>query len=217
MQSGPSAASRRSQLTRTNTEPSILYFPDTAGRAGPLSTSLRDESKKMFQPTIYPIQTLGGGSLSVMAKPVSGEWIDDEFAGIARLGISHIVSLLEYQEAIEVGLQNELQLAEQHDMLFTSFPVADRCLPASVEAFADFTRTLYHGILEGSHTVVHCRAGIGRAGMTAAGILLHHGLTTPQAFELISKQRRVPVPDTPEQYHWILKHEKQITGKVELS
>ncbi|MCA9023150.1 MAG: dual specificity protein phosphatase family protein [Planctomycetaceae bacterium] len=171
----------------------------------------------MFQPTIYPIQTIGAGSLSVMARPVPGEWIDDEFAGIARLGISHVVSLLEDREAIEIGLEEEPQLAEKHGMQFTSFPVADRCLPESAAAFADFTRTLYQGILKGSHTVVHCRAGIGRAGMTAAGILLQHGLTTSQAFELISKQRRVPVPDTPEQYHWILKHEQQITGKEKQS
>ncbi|HAW28147.1 MAG TPA: hypothetical protein DCY03_08520, partial [Planctomycetaceae bacterium] len=68
------------------------------------------------------------------------------------------------------------------------FP-SDRCLPESVEEFADFTRALYHGIIAGSHTVVHCRAGIGRAGMTAAGILLQHGMTTSEAFALISKQR----------------------------
>ena len=77
----------------------------------------------MFQPTIYPIQTIGAGSLSVMARPVPGEWIEDEFAGIARLGISHIVSLLEHEESIELGLEDEPQLAEQHGMLFTSFPV----------------------------------------------------------------------------------------------
>lgn len=171
----------------------------------------------MFQPTTYLIQTIGAGSLSVMARPVPGEWIDDEFAGIARLGISHIVSLLEDQEAIEIGLEEEPQLAEKHGMQFTSFPIADRCLPESAATFADFTRTLYRGILMGSHTVVHCRAGIGRAGMTAAGILLQHGLKTSEAFELISKQRRVPVPDTPEQYHWILKHEQQFTGKEKQS
>ncbi|HAW28148.1 MAG TPA: protein tyrosine phosphatase, partial [Planctomycetaceae bacterium] len=70
----------------------------------------------MFQPTIYPIQTIGAGSLSVMARPVPGEWIEDEFAGIARLGISHIVSLLEHEESIELGLEDEPQLAEQHGM-----------------------------------------------------------------------------------------------------
>tara|TARA_R110000850_G_scaffold275084_1_gene413663 strand:+ start:2334 stop:2849 length:516 start_codon:yes stop_codon:yes gene_type:complete len=171
----------------------------------------------MFQPTIYPIQTIGAGSLSVMARPVPGEWIEDEFAGIARLGISHIVSLLEHEESIELGLEDEPQLAEQHGMLFTSFPVADRCLPESVEEFADFTRALYHGIIAGSHTVVHCRAGIGRAGMTAAGILLQHGMTTSEAFALISKQRRVTVPDTPEQYNWVMKHEKQLTGREQQS
>lgn len=166
----------------------------------------------MIQPAIYPIQTIDSGSLSVMAKPVSGEWIDDEFASIARYGISHIVSLLEIQESIEVGLQDEQSLAEQHGMQFTSFPIADRCLPESVEDFAELTQSLYQGIQNGSHTVVHCRAGIGRAGITAAGILLQHGLTTPQAFALITKQRRIEVPDTPEQYQWILTHENRIKG-----
>ena len=122
----------------------------------------------MFQPTIYPIQTIGAGSLSVMARPVPGEWIEDEFAGIARLGISHIVSLLEHEEAIDVGLEEEPQLAEQYGMQFTSYPIADRCLPASIEEFADFTRALYQGILTGSHTVVHCRA-------VAHGRLIYQG------------------------------------------
>ncbi|MFH1299546.1 MAG: protein-tyrosine phosphatase family protein [Planctomycetota bacterium] len=164
----------------------------------------------MIQPNIYQIQTIESGSLSVMAKPVSGEWMEDEFAGIARWGISHIVSLLEYEEAVEVGLEEEQEMAEKHEMQFTSFPLPDRGLPSSVSEFSRFTKSLYAGIKAGDVTVVHCRAGIGRAGIVAAGVLLHHGLGTEQAFELISKQRRIEVPDTPEQYHWILKHEIQI-------
>ncbi|QDV53782.1 protein-tyrosine phosphatase family protein [Gimesia fumaroli] len=171
----------------------------------------------MIQPNIYLIQPIGAGSLSVMPKPVSGEWIEDEFAGIARWGISHIVSLLEAEEAVEVGLGEEREMAEQHGMQFSSLPLPDRGLPSSVSEFSQFTKSLYSGIQAGASTVVHCRAGIGRAGIVAAGVLLHHGLNTEQAFELVSKQRRIEVPDTPEQYHWILKHEIQIRGSEPLS
>ena len=60
-----------------------------------------------MRPSIYQVELIGSGSLSVMAKPVSGEWIDDEFAAIAESGIARIVSLLERSESYEVGLENE--------------------------------------------------------------------------------------------------------------
>ena len=55
-------------------------------------------------PDIYQVELIGSGSLSVMAKPVSGEWIEDEFSGIAQFGINRIVSLLEEHESYEVAL-----------------------------------------------------------------------------------------------------------------
>ena len=52
-----------------------------------------------MRPQIYQVELIGSGFLAVMAKPVSGEWIDDEFSGIAGAGILQVVSLLEYQES----------------------------------------------------------------------------------------------------------------------
>jgi hypothetical protein len=63
-----------------------------------------------MRPDIYNIKSIGKGSLSVMAKPVSGEWIKDEFKVIANRGINLIVSLLEEQESKEVGLADEQAL-----------------------------------------------------------------------------------------------------------
>lgn len=163
-----------------------------------------------IQPSIYPIHRIGSGLLAVMPKPASGEWIEDEFASIALWGITHIVSLLEEAEAADVGLAQERKLAGKNGMQFTSFPIPDRCLPADSADFVRLTKSLYAGIHSGSQTVVHCRAGIGRAGMLAAGILIQHGLSAEQAFELVSQQRRVPVPDTPEQFNWICQLQTQI-------
>ena len=82
-------------------------------------------------PTIYEIEKIGSGFLAVMAKPVAGEWIDDEFAGIAAAGIRQVASLLEPSEAIEVGLGDEQKVCERHGMRFLTYPLADRGLPSS--------------------------------------------------------------------------------------
>jgi hypothetical protein len=46
----------------------------------------------MIQPTIYKIiESEQGGFLAIMAKPVAGEWIEDEFSGLAGLGVQTLV------------------------------------------------------------------------------------------------------------------------------
>ena len=159
-----------------------------------------------MKPDIYKVEQIENGVLAVMAKPVSGEWIDDEFLGIANAGINTIVSLLEPNEADEVGLVNEKILSENNGMKFISFPIKDRGLPRSVKEFGDFTKNLYDQISMGENTVIHCRAGIGRTGMVAAGILLHCGFNPEQAFKYVSLKRGVLVPDTEEQHNWVVEN-----------
>jgi hypothetical protein len=42
-------------------------------------------------PHIYKVIEKDSGTLSVMAKPVAGEWIEDEFSGLKRLGVDRVV------------------------------------------------------------------------------------------------------------------------------
>ena len=65
------------------------------------------------------------------------------------------------------------------------------------------TKRLYHHAAGGEHIVIHCRAGIGRTGMVAAGVLLHCGFEPDEALEHISLKRGVTVPDTDEQIEWL--------------
>jgi len=53
-----------------------------------------------MKPEIYQIEVIGKGFLAVMAKPVSGEWIGEEFLGIANEGIEQIVSLVSNYDVI---------------------------------------------------------------------------------------------------------------------
>lgn len=158
----------------------------------------------MMQPDIYEVELIGSGFLAVMAKPVPGEWIEDEFEGIYRKGIKQIVSLLELQEMYEVGLNKEKEITEKHNMLFTSYPIKDRGLPDSIQYFREITKSIYHQVSGGMNTVIHCRAGIGRTGLVAAGVLLHCGFDPNEAFDHISKRRGVEVPDTNEQKNWLI-------------
>jgi predicted protein tyrosine phosphatase len=63
------------------------------------------------------------------------------------------------------------------------------------------------------NTVIHCRAGIGRTSVVATGVLLHAGFEVTEAFEKISEIRGVQVPDTQEQYDWVLAKKNEILSK----
>ncbi|MEM7277713.1 MAG: protein-tyrosine phosphatase family protein [Pseudomonadota bacterium] len=155
-------------------------------------------------PTFYKVELIGSGFLAVMARPVSGEWADQEFSGMHQSGIRQVVSLLEPHEAYELDLADEQALCEKHGLMFVSYPIPDRGLPPTVHGFADLARSIYHQSAGGQSTVVHCRAGIGRTGLVAAGVLLHAAFDVEEAFAHVSKQRGVEVPDTDEQRNWLL-------------
>ncbi|MES2205438.1 MAG: protein-tyrosine phosphatase family protein [Pseudomonadota bacterium] len=163
---------------------------------------------------LYSIQLIGSGLLSIMPRPNASNEMSKEFEAIAATGIKCIVSLLETQEALELGLKDEALLCAQHKIDFLSHPIPDFGLPDSVSSFSEVTRLLYQTISNGIHTVIHCRGGIGRSGLVAAGVLLHAGYTPQQAFEHISTLRQVKVPETEEQYSWLVDNQQFITLRV---
>lgn len=55
---------------------------------------------------------------------------------------------------------------------------------------------------EGKNVAVHCRQGIGRSGLIAAGVLMTSGLSPQQAMDAVSSSRGLAIPETPEQRSW---------------
>jgi len=153
-------------------------------------------------PVIYEVVAIGTGKLFVMAMPVSGERIDEEFAGLRQLGIDHVVSLLEVEEQFEVGLADEEALCIKNGMRFTSFPITDRDVPQKIDALALAAR-LNRDISNGGHVVVHCRAGVGRTGVIASAVLIQAGYSSGEAIHMVSFARGSLVPDTEAQDNWI--------------
>ena len=55
-------------------------------------------------PSIFPVERIGRGRLSIMGRPRAGDWAEDEFAGLAELGVTEVISLLEADEARSLDL-----------------------------------------------------------------------------------------------------------------
>jgi len=152
---------------------------------------------------IYPVWEFEGVSLAIMPRPRAGEWLEDEISSWHRSGIRTVVSLLEVQEVAELGLGDEPRLCTTHGIEFVSFAIPDRGVPTSHGALNRLILPLVSKVQAGHMVAVHCRAGIGRSAVVAAGILLRSGVPYPQVFPALSRARGVAVPDTEAQMDWV--------------
>jgi len=63
--------------------------------------------------------------------------------------------------------------------------------------------TVSSALGEGSNVAVHCRQGIGRSGLIAAGILANSGVQPEQAIKIVSDARGLTIPETTDQRLWV--------------
>jgi protein-tyrosine phosphatase len=143
------------------------------------------------------------GRLAIATRPRGGDWLADEVTGWRLAGIDVVVSLLEDNEADQLDLADEQGAAEANGICFISFPVPDRGVPASMPAAMSLLADVASALEEGKNVAVHCRQGIGRSGLIAAGILATSGMRPEQAIEVVSAARGMAVPETPGQRLWV--------------
>jgi len=94
-------------------------------------------------------------------------------------------------------------LCEAAGIEFHSLPIMDRGVPASHAETTAFLHGLDGVLKRGANVAVHCRQGIGRSGLIAAGLLVENGLTPEVAVRRISDARGIAIPETEEQRAWI--------------
>ncbi|RLA52591.1 MAG: protein tyrosine phosphatase [Gammaproteobacteria bacterium] len=145
-----------------------------------------------------------------MGRPVAGEWVSEEFAGLASAGFDVVVSLLEHAESFELGLGEEKRFCSEAGMDFELYEIPDRGVPLNVRAFGRLCLRIHESCDGGKRVLAHCRAGIGRSGLFAASVLLLAGFEIDEAFHVVSESRGVEVPDTPEQVWWLRENESEI-------
>lgn len=56
---------------------------------------------------------------------------------------------------------------------------------------------------QGKSVAVHCRQGLGRSGLIAAGLLTMSGIGAEKAIEVVSGARGEAIPETQAQRNWI--------------
>src|SRR5215831_7337638 len=123
------------------------------------------------------------GRLAIAARPGGGDWLDDEATAWRGAGIDVVVSLLEDDEAAQLDLVNERQASEGRAISFVSFPIPDRGLPAATEAAIEVIGHIAAQLEAGKNVAVHCRQGVGRSSLIAAGVLINSGLQAEKAIE----------------------------------
>ena len=143
------------------------------------------------------------GRLAISARPRGGDWLEDEMSAWRHAGVDTVVSLLAIDEEKDLELEREGHAVRASGMAFISFPIADRDVPVSSAALARLAAQLDTELAHGRNVAVHCRQGIGRAGLVAVSVLMTHGLDTEQALHDVSEARGVAVPETAGQRAWI--------------
>ena len=156
-----------------------------------------------MSPDLFWIVGPWRGRLAIATRPRGGDWLKDELDGLRRAGVDVVVSLLETNEADQLDLVDERQAAEANGIRFISFPIPDRGIPASVQSAISLMSDLVGALEKGQNVAVHCRQGIGRSGLIAAGVLTIAGASPADAIQAVSSARGLSIPETPDQREWV--------------
>jgi len=124
-------------------------------------------------------------------------------------GLDVIVSLLTKEEDEEINLLEEQEGCEGLGLQFIQFPINDVSVPASSAATLELINRLDEFLSKGRNVGIHCRGGVGRSGMIAAGLLMMRVLSSEKALEEVSNNRGVIVPQTDEQREWLIEFAKE--------
>jgi protein-tyrosine phosphatase len=153
---------------------------------------------------VHPVEGPWRGQLAVAPRPRGGDWLQAEIFAWRSKHINAVVSLLVPQEVSELGLQEEAEICASYRIEFLNLPIEDRSVPTSYLETLGLIRYLDSRLTHGENILIHCRQGVGRAGIIAAGLLIYRGIDPQAAIQRVSLARGIPVPETKEQLAWLV-------------
>ena len=136
---------------------------------------------------------------------MSGNWERDlakDLIKIRESGYDVVISLIEAEEFEELRVESLRDgLVEEFEMSWHWAPIADFSTPdRSVNTKLNEILTF---IKEGKSVFVHCKGGLGRAGLVSAWLLTHFGRTSFEAIREVREARSPRAIETRAQENWV--------------
>ncbi len=152
---------------------------------------------------IYWVEGNWPGRLGILPRPRGADWLDLEVQAWKNMSLQTVVSLLMPEEISQLDLENEPQACQSRAIEFINFGIPDRGIPGSREEAVKVLHRLHESLSAGRRVGVHCRQGIGRSGLVAAGLLILGGVAPEAAVASVSHTRGWEVPETAQQRAWL--------------
>ena len=138
--------------------------------------------------TIEPPGKLGLTNLPGARERSSDEDLDN----LRDKGVKRILCLVEPHELKYVTpaetVEQRRQSIEQRGMQFMHHPVVDFDTPTMLE-MNRIIASIHTALVNGETVIVHCWAGLGRAGTIAACLLIHRGMHADYAIQSVRSAR----------------------------
>jgi len=119
------------------------------------------------------------------------ESLIDDLLAIRSWGASVVITLLEDTELQDLGVRELGRHVVDLNMVWLQLPVRNMAVPD--ERFDEKWRvvlpSLCNLLREGQRILIHCREGIGRAGLVAARLLLELGVPAAESLKIVRRAR----------------------------
>jgi protein-tyrosine phosphatase len=156
-----------------------------------------------MQPTVYWVRDLARGRLAVVTRPDPAYGLPQQMKSLREDGLDVLVSMLQSEEAVRLGLAWEANVASDAGLVFHNLPTDDFGVPKSFDVAGALIAEVAAEIAAGRAVGVHCFAGRGRSPLFAAGVLVHLGAEPEAAIEAVIQARGRRVPETDAQRQWV--------------
>ena len=154
----------------------------------------------------------GKGKIGVTFAPgkndgrLGGSWardLDTDLDAVAAWGAKAVVTLLKSKELGWLAITRLGAEVERRDIQWVHMPIRDVSTPGPEfeVKWPAVSADLRARLDAGENILVHCRGGIGRAGMIAARLLVETGVDPEMAMERVRAVRPNAI-ETPEQEDW---------------
>ena len=164
---------------------------------------------------IDELATPGGGRIGITFAPgkhqphaSSGAWARDlaaDLDAVKSWGAQTVVTLIRPQELHDLKIPALGAEVARRGMAWRHLAIDDFGVPDQTfeAAWPDESLRLLTLLRAGGRVLVHCKGGLGRAGMVAARLLVELGATPADAIRAVRATRGADAIETPGQERWV--------------